>query len=382
MDRFLNVYGIVMMVIGVYVLLNSIFNIWFFKKMMKPKQDRTNRKPLVSIIIPARDEEKNLPRLLTSLTKQTYENLEVLVINDQSSDRTQEIIECFEKRDPRIHGFKTDPNVKLMKHGKMNALLQLIPHAKGEYLLATDADTEHAPSSVELAIGIMLDHDLDIFSGYPIEYCPTNFTGITVASMVLAIAMIPHHFFYKHQWNKAAIAIGQFIMMRRDAYDDVGGYAAIENEIVDDMGLVKLFVKNKKKYCFVPLATVVGCYMYSNGADAFKGIERSIIGVCPVKYSIVPALIVLVAFLLLLAWAPLFALIFYLCGFASTSLILMVVGWLCFSIGWYKCCRITRFSKKISSSCALSITLICAMYIHGVYRRLSGKNFVWKGRLV
>ena len=115
----LKVYALLLLAIGIYTALTTMFNVLYFKRMAKVKPTNSENGPLVSVIIPARDEEKALPRLLESMTKQSYKNLEVLVINDQSSDRTQEIIDEFSKRDPRIRGYKTNPEKRLSKHGKM-----------------------------------------------------------------------------------------------------------------------------------------------------------------------------------------------------------------------------------------------------------------------
>ena len=156
MGLFLTIYCIIILATGAYAFLTSILNIAYFRKMGKVKEDDCcNENPLVSIIIPARNEEENLPRLLSSLIKQTYKNIEILVINDQSSDGTEEVIEKYEKLDSRVHGYKTEPGLVISKHGKMNALLQLIPYAKGEFLLATDADTQHATTALSVTVKMM-----------------------------------------------------------------------------------------------------------------------------------------------------------------------------------------------------------------------------------
>lgn len=384
MAIFLYIYCIIMMIVGAYSLFTTIFNILYFKKMAKGKEKRSEKcsSPLVSIIIPARDEEVNLPRLLSSLIKQTYQNIEILIINDQSTDKTSQIIKEFEALDSRVHGFDTEPGLKISKHGKMNALLQLIPHAKGEYLLATDADTQHATTSIAKTVAMMQDHNLDIMSGFPTELCSAYMASLIVSSMMFANIMVPHFIFYKLQLPQTAFAIGQYIIMRRDAYFEVGGYGCIENDVVDDMGLVKLFVRKKKKYAFVNLSEEVGCYMYDNGKDAFKGIERSISGIFPAKLYILPVLFLFVTFLMMIAWAPLS--LWFLIGFGyfNPAILSMLVGWIAFCLAWFIGCRNTNFRKLVSLSCPLSITAICAMYVHGVYRRISGKNFVWKGRII
>ncbi len=372
------IFAILMIVVGIYTFICTSFNMLYFKKM--EEVEIKDEGPLVSVIIPARDEEKNLPRLLKSLMNQTYKNIEILVINDQSSDRTQEIIDEYTKLDPRIKGYKTDPSVKYTKHGKMNALLQLIPYAKGEYLFATDADTAHASTSVAHTVAIMKKHNLDIISGLPTELCRSYWGSINISAMMFANVMIPHFLFYKIQSPFFAFAIGQFIMMRKDAYYEVGGYLGVKNTVVDDMGLVKLFTKHKKKYAFINASEFVACYMYSDKKGAFKGMERSISGVFPAVPAILAPVIFLALFLMIIAWAPL-SLIFFLIFIGwNNYCLLLLIGWLLFWLGWFMGCRNTNYRKLVSISAPISITMICVMYVHGIYRRVTGKNFIWKGR--
>lgn len=380
---FLKIYSLVILVIGLYSIITTLLNIRYFRRIADVEIKTTGEDiPLVSIIIPARNEEEALPRLLNSLLKQKYKNIEILVINDQSTDKTQEIIDYYSRIDSRVKGFKTDPDKRLTAHGKMNALLQLIPHAKGEYLLATDADTQHATLSIAHTVAMMQKHDLDIMSGFPTQLCASYRGSVNISAMMFSNTMIPHFLLYRLQIPALAFAIGQYIIMRRDAYEDVGGYLAVKNKIVDDIGIIRLFVSKKKKYAFVNLSEEVACYMYKTGAEAFYGISRSIAGVFPSSYLVIPLLILAVIALMLIAWAPLSLLIYVLLGYLNRYALFMLVGWILFCTCWYMGCRNINFRKLVSISGPISITMICAMYIYGFYRRISGKKFIWKGRVV
>ena len=98
----LRIYSMLLLAIGIYTVATTFLNILYFKKMAKAEPIKRENPPLVSVIIPARNEEKSLPRLLDSMLKQSYENMEVLVINDQSTDKTWQIIEEYSKKDKRI----------------------------------------------------------------------------------------------------------------------------------------------------------------------------------------------------------------------------------------------------------------------------------------
>lgn len=377
----LKVYSILILAIGIYALLTTLLNIIYFRRIARV-EPLAEDGPLVSIVIPARDEEQNLPKLLESLIRQSYKNIEILIINDQSSDRTGEIIEEFSLKDSRVKGYKTDPNFCLSKHGKMNALLQLIPHASGKYLLATDADTIHAVNSVAHTVAMMEKHNLDIMSGFPTQLNRSYAAGTNISAMMFTNIMIPHFILYRIQIPSLSFAIGQYIIMRRDSYYDVGGYESVTNKIVDDVGLVRLFVKKKKKYAFVNLAEDVSCNMYNTFKDAFKGMERSIAGVFPPKYWIIIPLALGIVIILSIAWASVEYFILHALKIGDGYLHYLLIGGLLFCYAWYLGCRNTNYRRLISMSCPISMTCICLMYIHGLYRQLSGKNFLWKGRIV
>ncbi len=368
-------------VFGGWLLLCTALNgIRFFRINRRAEKYKLKRTPLVSVIIPARNEERNLGVLLQSMLDQEYRNIEILVIDDRSTDRTWEIIEEFEKKDPRVKGYKTGEK-RYMTHGKMNALLNLIPHAKGEYLLCTDADTTHRSKSVLTALKIMEGDGLDILSGFPAEYSKSYFARTITASMVFSNVCIPHFIFNALKVSSFAIGIGQFIMMKKSSYDEVGGYEAVGDQICDDIGIIKAFLKKKKKYEFTTLSSNVCCRMYDTGGEAFRGIERSLAGVFEPTVWMFSLLILAVIFLSLVSFAPLLTPLYIIWGEYSL-LYITLAGWLGTNISWYFACRRLKFRISTSLSGSLSITLICVMYLHCVYTRLRGKKFIWKGEAV
>lgn len=378
MKIFLTVVALMTMVAGSWLLLCTALNaLRFYHVNRRGRKYVLKDNPLVSIIIPARDEEKNLPSLLDSMIAQEYENIEILVIDDRSTDRTWEIIREYEQKDSRIKGYKTGEK-KLSSHGKMNAMLNLIPHATGKYLLCTDADTIHGKKSVLNALKIIESDHADILSGFPAEYSSSYMARTITASMVFSNVCIPHFIFNTLHLSSFAIGIGQFIMMKRSAYDEVGGYAILGNQICDDIGIIKAFMKKKKKYIFTTLSDDVSCKMYDTGPEAFRGIERSLAGVFPPSVWMFSLLIVAVAFLLTISYAPLLTPLFLSYG-EMHYLNLMLMGWLMINISWFWAGRKLKFSISTSLSGVLSITLICAMYLHSVYTRLRGRKFIWKG---
>ncbi len=378
MKIYLTVVALITLVAGSWLLLCTLLNaLRFYHINRRGRKYVLKDNPLVSIIIPARDEEKNLPSLLDSMISQEYRNIEILVIDDRSTDRTWEIIKEYEQKDSRVRGYKTGEK-KLSRHGKMNAMLNLIPHAKGEYILCTDADTIHGKKSVLNALKIIRSDHADILSGFPAEYSSSYLARTITASMVFSNVCIPHFIFNTLHLSSFAIGIGQFIMMKRSSYDEVGGYAILGDQICDDIGIIKAFMKKKKKYIFTTLSDDVSCKMYETGRDAFRGIERSLAGVFPPSIWMFCLLVIAVISLITISYSPLLTPLFLAYG-EIHYLKLMIAGWLMLNISWFWAGKKLKFKTSTSLSGVLSITFICVMYLHSVYTRLRGRKFIWKG---
>ena len=170
-------------------------------------------------------------------------------------------------------------------------------------------------------------------------------------------------------------------MMRRSAYEETGGYSRIKGHM-DDVGIARLFVRERKSFAFVSISEYVACYMYTNAHDAFAGIERSIAGIFPPKVISILPIAAVIILLLHIAFSPIAAIAEILAlGLFRTSM-LMLIGVLMFFVSWYLACRKAGWRKLISISAPLSLIQICTMYIHGLYNRLTGKGFIWKGRKI
>lgn len=381
MHIYLTIFSIVLCAFGFYTLFMSVANIIHFRNIeKKAKLHRTGE--LVSVIIPARNEENNLPRLLDSLLKQSYKNLEILVIDDASSDRTWEIMKSYAEKDSRLRIFQSDPNIKRARNGKVNALLQLIGHAKGEYLYATDADTEHGEDAVAFAYSVMKDRSLDIISGYPKEKCESYMGSVNMSAMILTLTCIPHFLARFISIPAFAVAIGQFIMMKKDSYEEVGGYESIKDKTCDDMSIANRFVKCGKKYHFIPISDHVRCNMYNERKQAFKGIARSVNGAVPMSVAAIPVIAVILLFFFHIVAAPAFSLCYPLWSTYFLQMELLTFGWVAFYFSWFLCCTECGIPARVALSCPIAIFQTAMMYLYGVGIKISGKSFIWKGRQI
>ena len=196
----------------------------------------STRMPRVSVILPARNEERYIARCLDSLLVQDYSNFEIIAINDSSSDRTSEIIQEYAARDSRIVYVNAPPKPDGWA-GKNWACHQGYLRTKGEVLLFTDADTEHSQSAMSLAIGQMVSQNLDALTAVPRLICNDFWTKITLP----ALATFLHTRFSPLRVNdpntKTGYFFGSFFAITRSTYEAVGTHEGVRQELVEDGAL-------------------------------------------------------------------------------------------------------------------------------------------------
>ena len=375
----IEIYAVLMILAGIYAALNVTLNHRLFRKLRQKGKAEGN--PLISILVPSRNEEENLPHLLDSLLVQDYENIEILVIDDQSSDDTWRIMSEYAAKDERVRIFRIGEEDRIRKNGKINALITLVSKVRGKYIISTDADTVFAPGAVSYAYRIIEGNNLDLISGFPKEYSPSFWGSISMSAMMLVTVLVPQFMLSVFRIPRASFAIGQFVMMRKSAYDETGGYENV-NTLCDDMGIARLFSEHRKRTAFISISDYISCNMYSNAKDAFNGITRSISGILPPSFISVILLLILVVVLLHLALAPIaFILLFVMKGL-SMPILSIIGGYLLFLASWYIDCRGTGWERKIAIFPSFSLIAMILMYLKSTCYQLMGRKFEWKGRKV
>ena len=192
-----------------------------------------NGSPEVSVIVPARNEEACLGECLRSLAGQEGISYEVIVVDDHSTDRTREIASEFAVRviaaDPLSEGWS----------GKCNAVWTGAKAAKGKWLLFTDADTKHASGSVVGGVQEATECDAGLLS-----YSPKQEVRSLAERALMPVVFAELAGTYRpcdvcDVKSPVAAANGQYLLVRRDVYDAVGGHAAVAAAILEDVELAK-----------------------------------------------------------------------------------------------------------------------------------------------
>ncbi len=208
---------------AIYFCILALSNIlWLRASCRKPRVDSSAR---VSVLIPARNEERNIGPCLDSLLRQSYRNCEILVLDDQSTDRTWQIISRYEREHPQsIRAIRGRPSPVDGWIGKPHALHQLAQQANGEYLFFTDADTIHQPQSVAWAVTNLERHHVDLVSGYAAQTLGTVGEALLVPIMYLMTTIVmPIWLIAATRAPFFTFAIGQLVAIRRKAYDAPAG---------------------------------------------------------------------------------------------------------------------------------------------------------------
>jgi len=366
----------------VIILINFVINNFAYKSPSRFKlpSDFLKKHPLVSILIPARNEEKNIGRCLRSLTRQDYDNIEILVMDDNSDDATGSIVDGWSKKDSRIKSLKGRLLLKGWK-GKSYACHQLSQHAKGDYLIFTDADTLHFPDSISSSIAALLSNDLDALSIFPKQIMVTIHERMVVIFINLAVmALMPLFLIKKIKNPILSIANGQFILFKRKTYDSIGGHENVKKDIVEDVAISRRVKEYGFRFMIFDGRSNIYCRMYKGFREVVRGFSKFIFA--SMNYSIIK-MIAVISLVMILFLVPL---ILLLIGLYSSRWLFIINVNLLIQISIIFIIRIVmtfRFRSRIMDIVLhpLSMFYIMALSINSVYQVKYGEGIYWKDRV-
>jgi chlorobactene glucosyltransferase len=233
-----------------------------------------NHPGLVSIIVPARNEEANIERLVRSLAGQRGVR-EILIVDDQSEDRTLEILEAMKAEVPLLRVLAIDslPEGWL---GKSYAASVGAREAAGDWLLFTDADTEHLPGSLAALLELAEREGADLLSLSPGQITPTWWEKAVIPLIYVNLARLYRFEEVSDPRLAAAAANGQYLLIRREVYARAGGHEAVRNEILEDVELAKRVKAAGGKLLFLPGAAWVQTRMYRTFREMWRGWTKNL----------------------------------------------------------------------------------------------------------
>jgi len=272
--------------------------------------------PMVSILIPARNEEKKIGRCIQSLLAQDYPNFEVIVLDDQSSDSTFAVLEGI---------FSSQPNLKVLtgsappegQVGKNWACVQLAQAAQGDLLFFTDADTIHRPATLRAIVTALIGEQADLLTGFPRQEMRTWTERLLVPFFTWSlICFTPLWLAYRARLPALSNAVGQMMLFRRESYKAIGGHASVGSSIVDDLMLAKGIKAAGLRWRVVHISDLITCRMYDDSHEAFNGFTKNYFAVF--SFHVLPYLFVFI-WLAVMFWEPLIVAILLASGRAQQA---------------------------------------------------------------
>lgn len=280
-QHIIEIISIIILLIICILFLITLYNLLTAPKINienKNTYKSTNKELFVSILIPARNEEKNIEKALLSSINQTYQNLEIIVLDDKSIDRTSflvnNIIKKYKNKNIKLIQGTTLPN---NWNGKSWACFNLYKECKGDYILFIDADVYLDKHAIELAIQKMINSKLDLLTIIPnqislnigekflinifMEWFVTTFLPIKLSNVL--------------NQNPFTAACGQFMLFKRSSYEIINGHACVGKNIVEEREIAIKLREKKLKVSLFLTNDLIYCKMYENYKMAFNGFSNT-----------------------------------------------------------------------------------------------------------
>ena len=230
--------------------------------------------PGVSAIVPARNEEAVIAACVESLIAQP-EIAEVLVVNDESSDQTAEIVRGLAAHHAKVRLLESQGPPEGWV-GKNYAVSLGAREARGEWLLFTDADAEHLPGSTTQAVEKARETGAALISFSPEQITRRWYERALIPFIYCRLAKLYSYEAVNDDTKTAAAANGQYLMIRRDAYDAIGGHASVAGEVLEDVALARLAKRAGFRLWFGSGRGVVRVRMYRSFAAMWEGWKKNL----------------------------------------------------------------------------------------------------------
>ena len=270
------------------------FCVTLFNFISNPKITKVSHQyhDLVSVLIPARDEEKNILTLLQSLKNQDYKNIEVLILDDHSSDGTYNICSGFASENTAfsvIKGKQLPPGWL----GKNFACHQLAQQAKGKYLLFLDADEEVYKGLINSAIYRTKTRRLSLLSLFT-DQVMVSFGEKSVVPLMhfILLNLLPLRLIYLSENPAFAAASGQFMFFDAEKYHQHQWHEKVKDQVVEDVEIMKCVKQQKLKGEGLLANGLIRCRMYNNYQEAIYGFSKNFLA--PFNYSVLTFLLYLI----------------------------------------------------------------------------------------
>ena len=343
--------------------------------------------PLISVCIPARNEERNIRRCVEAVLAQNYSNLEVIVLDDRSSDSTPSILAEIASRDSRLHPIGGSDLPKGWV-GKPHALFQAANQAHGEWLCFLDADTFVAPEGLASSYAKAIETQADMFTIMTFQVLDSFWEKVIMPLVLtaLSVGFTPRK--VNDQNRKDAIANGQFILMKRSVYDAIGGYESVKDQIVEDKAIAEKVKWNGYRLIVADGMRIAKTRMYTSLQEMWEGWTKNIyLGLhdqpSRLMLGVFGGFIALVAAFFLPIW-PLLGVLWYLQSGGCIGGLVIIKSMLLWVLLIHERAKVARkleIPPWYAFTTPLGAGIFAAMMLSSTWKVVSGKGVTWKGRV-
>ncbi|MHB8147387.1 MAG: glycosyltransferase family 2 protein [Vulcanimicrobiaceae bacterium] len=335
--------------------------------------------PTLSIVVPARNEERQIERCVRSLLAQAYPDFEVIVVDDCSEDETRAILDRIALEDERLTVVAGEPLPEGWI-GKPWALEQGMRVARGVWLLSTDADTEHEPCAAGSAVVYALKHGLDALSLLTDQTMIGAAERLVLPSILWTIAFAVGGLDDINDPQKPDVALfnGQYVLMSRLAYEAIGGYTALRGEVAEDLELARLLKRDGRfTSALVGAEGMVRTRMYRSFAEIWNGFVKNFaLGARGNPFASALGLVFLASM------SPASPAALCVCAALGQPLLAFAVGlaMLCAALAAEYGMMQSRFPRGSGWTIPVGLAVLLAIFVTSLLRYASGRGVCWRGR--
>jgi chlorobactene glucosyltransferase len=339
---------------------------------------------LISVIVPARDEARNIRRCVQALLAQTYPNYEIIVVDDRSSDETPAILAALQQEHPGRLQVVSGGDLPPGWAGKPHALHLGVQQARGEWLCFVDADTFAGTELLAAAFISAQTQQADLFTLLTDQELGSFWEKVILPLVFTALSFG----FPAEQVNDPdrpeAIANGQFILIRRSVYAAVGGHAAVRDRIAEDKALAEQVKRGGYRLIVADGRRVASTRMYTRFAEIWEGWTKNIFLGMRDRLGLLlfGAFVGLVAALLLPVWLLGGLYWFLSTGATGAELVaFQALALWAYLIYWrVRASLAFKISPFYAFTLPLGALIFTAMMFTSAYKVLSGQGVTWKDR--
>ncbi|MFD2670376.1 glycosyltransferase [Marinicrinis sediminis] len=334
--------------------------------------------PLISVLIPARNEARNIAACIQAVQHQHYRNIEIIVLDDQSEDQTPAILEQLKREESRLQVLSGRPRPRGWA-GKVYACHQLSKQARGRYLLFLDADARLENDAVARALLAAEQQQIGLITGFPKQVTRTWAERLVVPFMMFSILChLPLKLVRGSSDPKFVAAHGGFMFFHRDVYDHIGGHEAIASSLVDDMDLARRVKQGGHSVLLADLTSICSMRMYTSFHEVWMGYQKNM-------YLLFGGNSFLLAAMMIgYSWLYVLSPVVMLCSLATGHWQAGILAALNVLLGIFIKAIIDRRNSIpwiVSCFLPVSVVLVCAIGLSSWLKAKSGKGYTWKGRV-